>query len=234
MEIYVTAIGDAFRLLTSGDTTVYPVVLLSLRVSGTAVILASLIGIPAGYWLGMSRFGGRAAIILLINTGMGFPPVVIGLFVYMALSRSGPLGFLNMLFTPQGMIIAQVILALPLITGVSTAAISAVSRDLKLQLQALGASRFQLFIAVIKETRAGVMAAVIAGFGNIIAEVGAVSIVGGGIEGYTDVMTTAIMANVSRGDLSTAMAWAMVLIGIALTVNLGMTALQNTGMAYER
>ena len=132
------------------------------------------------------------------------------------------------------MVIAQVILALPLITGVTAAAVAAVARDLRLQLQALGASKFQLGIAVLKEARGGVMVSVIAGFGAIISEVGAVSIVGGGIEGYTDVMTTAIMANVSRGDLSQAMAWAMVLIGIALTVNIALTSLQNTSIAYER
>ncbi len=234
MEIYVNAIGNAFRLLTSGDTGVYPVVLLSLKVSGSAVLFASVVGIPIGYMLGMTRFAGRAAIILLINTAMGFPPVVIGLFVYMALSRSGPLGQLGWLFTPQGMVIAQVILALPLVVGVTTAAVSAVARDLRLQLQALGASRLQLGYAVLKEARGGVIVSVIAGFGAIISEVGAVSIVGGGIEGYTDVMTTAIMANVSRGDISTAMAWAMVLIGIAFTVNIALTTLQNTSTAYER
>ncbi len=234
MDIYLNAVGGAFRLLTSGDTGVYPVVLLSLKVSGSAVIIASLIGIPFGYMLGMTRFGGRAAIILLINTAMGFPPVVIGLFVYMALSRNGPLGFLDLLFTPQGMVIAQVILAVPLVVGVTTAAVAAVARDLRLQLRALGASRVQLGIAVLKEARGGVMVSIIAGFGAIISEVGAVSIVGGGIEGYTDVMTTAILANVNRGDLTTAMAWAMVLIGIALTVNIALTTLQNTGTAYER
>ncbi len=234
MQIYLDAIGNAFRLLTTGGANVYPVVVLSLMVSGSAVLIASMIGIPIGYLLGISRFAGRAVIILLINTAMGFPPVVIGLFVYMALSRSGPLGFLDLLFTPQGMVIAQVILALPLITGVSAAAVASVARDLRLQLQALGASKLQLGIAVLKEARGGVMVSVIAGFGAIISEVGAVSIVGGGIEGYTDVMTTAIMANVSRGDLYTAMAWAMVLIGIALTINIALTTLQNTSVAYER
>ena len=234
MQIYTEAFKNAFQLLASGDTNVYPVVFLSLMVSGSAVLIASVIGIPLGYLLGVSRFAGRGIIILLINTAMGFPPVVVGLFVYMALSRSGPLGFLDLLFTPQGMVIAQVILALPLITGVSAAAVASVARDLRLQLKALGASRSQLGVAVLKEARGGVMVSIIAGFGAIISEVGAVSIVGGGIEGYTDVMTTAIMANVSRGDLYTATAWAMVLIGIALSVNVALTSLQNTSTAYER
>jgi tungstate transport system permease protein len=152
----------------------------------------------------------------------------------MALSRSGPLGFLNLLFTPQGMIIAQVILATPLVAGVSAAAVANVSRDLRLQLRALGASGLQEGLAVLNEARAGVIVSVVAGFGAIISEVGAVSIVGGGIEGYTDVMTTAIMANVRRGEFPQAMAWAMVLMGIALLVNIALTTFQNRGVLYER
>jgi tungstate transport system permease protein len=182
----------------------------------------------------MSRFGGRGAIMILVNTAMGFPPVVVGLFVYMALSRSGPLGFLDLLFTPQGMIIAQVILAAPLVIGVSAAAVAAVPRDLRYQLRALGASRAQEGLAILKEVRGGIIVSIIAGFGAIISEVGAVSIVGGGIEGYTDVMTTAIMANVRRGEFSQATAWAMILIGIALMVNIVLTTVQNTGVSYER
>jgi tungstate transport system permease protein len=165
---------------------------------------------------------------------MGFPPVVIGLFVYMALSRSGPLGALDLLFTPQGMVIAQVILATPLVIGVTAAAIAAVPYDLRLQLRGVGASRLQEGLAVLKEARGGVMVSIIAGFGAIISEVGAVSIVGGGIEGYTDVMTTAIMANVRRGEFAQAMSWAMVLMGIALIVNAGLTTLQNSGRVYDR
>lgn len=234
MQIYITAFADAFQLLTSGNAGVWPVIFLSLAVSGSAVGIATIIGVPLGYFLGMSRFAGRGILILLVNTAMGFPPVVIGLFVYMALSRSGPLGGLNWLFTPQGMIIAQVILATPLITGVSAAAIAGVPRDLRLQLRALGASSAQEGMAVLMEARNGVLVSIVAGFGAIISEVGAVSIVGGGIEGYTDVMTTAIMANVRRGEFPQAMAWAMVLMGIALMVNVALTMMQSTGLVYER
>jgi tungstate transport system permease protein len=234
MEIYATAIRDAFQLLTSGDKTVWPVVVLSLQVSGSAILIATVIGLPIGYLLGMGRFGGRNAMMVLVNTAMGFPPVVIGLFVYMALSRSGPLGMLDLLFTPQGMVIAQVILATPLVAGVSAAAIASVPRDLRLQLRALGASRFQEGMAVLKESRRGVLASIVAGFGAIISEVGAVSIVGGGIEGYTDVMTTAIMASVRRGEFRPAMAWAMVLMGIALIVNVVLTTVQDFGARYDR
>jgi len=234
MQIYFTAVVDAFVLLTTANSIVWQVVWLSLVVSGSAIIIASIIGVPLGYMLGISRFAGRGIVILLVNTAMGFPPVVIGLFVYMALSRSGPLGGLQWLFTPQGMILAQVILATPLVTGVSAAAIASVPRDLRFQLRALGASALQEGLAVLKEARGGVLVSIVAGFGAIISEVGAVSIVGGGIEGYTDVMTTAIMANVRRGEFPQAMAWAMVLMGIALMVNVALTTVQNTGLIYER
>ncbi|MDO8964532.1 MAG: ABC transporter permease [Coriobacteriia bacterium] len=233
MVIYWTAIVDAFALLFGGSSDVWPVIRLSLAVSGTATLIATCIGIPVGYALGLSRFAGRNAIILLVNTAMGFPPVVIGLFTYMALSRTGPLGVLELLFTPQSMVIAQVILAAPLVAGVTTAAIASVPRDLRLQVRALGASRYQETFAVIKEARRGVMAAVIAGFGGIISEVGAVQIVGGNIEGSTRVMTTAILFNVRRGEFGLAMAWAMILIGIAMVANAALTTLQQTGTVHE-
>lgn len=234
MHVYWQAIIDAFSLLASGSGDVWPVIRLSLAVSGTATLIATAIGLPVGYALGMSRFGGRSAFILLVNTSMGFPPVVIGLFVYMALSRTGPLGELGLLFTPPAMVIAQVILAAPLVAGVTTAAIASVPRDLRLQLRALGASRLQESFAVLKEARRGVMAAVIAGFGGIISEVGAVSIVGGNIQGSTRVMTTAIVYNVGRGEFGMAMAWGMVLIGIALVANSLLTTIQQAGVGFER
>lgn len=234
MSVYGNAIADATALLLGGSPDVWSIILLSLAVSGSATLIATVIGIPAGYALGMSRFAGRGVVILLVNTAMGFPPVVIGLFTYMALSRTGPLGFLELLFTPQSMVIAQVILAAPLVAGVTTAAIASVPRELRLQVRALGASRLQESLAVVKEARRGVMAAVIAGFGGIISEVGAVQIVGGNIEGSTRVMTTAILFNVRRGEFGLAMAWAMILIGIALVVNAALTTLQQTGIGYER
>jgi tungstate transport system permease protein len=220
--------------VATGSSVVWQVIVLSLEVSGSAVLVATLIGVPVGYFLGMSRFAGRAALLLLVNTAMGFPPVVIGLFVYLTLTRDGPLGALNWLFKPEGMILAQVILAVPLVAGVTSAAIASVARDLRLQVRGLGASRLQEGYAVLKEARRGVLASIIAGFGAIVSEVGAVSIVGGGIEGYTDVMTTAIMAHVRRGEFPAAMAWALVLMGIALMVNAVLTTVQNIGVVYER
>jgi tungstate transport system permease protein len=232
--IYYVAVIEAWRLLTSGDALVMPVILMSLGVSGSAIGVAAVIGIPIGYLLGVSRFGGKAALMVLVNTAMGFPPVVVGLFVFLALTRWGPLGFLDMLFTPRAMVLAQVFLATPLVIGVTASAVASVARDLRLQLRALGASRIQEGLAIILEARRGVMASVIAGFGAIISEVGAVSIVGGGIEGKTEVMTTAIVSSVSRGDYGVAMAWAFILIGIALVINVGLTTAQNLGSAYDR
>ncbi len=234
MVIYIRSIIDAFALLFSGAGDIWPVIRLSIAVSGTATLIAAAIGLPIGYFLGMSRHAARGTLILLVNTAMGFPPVVIGLFVYMALSRTGPLGDLGWLFTPQAMVVAQVILATPIVAGVATAAIASVPRDLRLQVRALGASRFQESFAVFKEARRGVMAAVIAGFGSVISEVGAVSMVGGNIQGSTRVMTTAIVFWVGRGEFGLAMAWGMVLLGIALVATAALTMVQQRGTGYER
>ena len=234
MNVYLQAFIDAFNLFFSGAGDIWPVIRLSLAVSGTATLIAAVIGVPIGYFLGTSRFAVRGTLILLVNTAMGFPPVVVGLFVYMALSRTGPLGQLGWLFTPQAMVIAQVILATPIVAGVATAAIASVSGDLRLQVRALGASRLQESIAVLKEGRRGVMAAVIAGFGSVISEVGAVSIVGGNIQGSTRVMTTAIVFFVGRGEFGLAMAWGLVLLGIALVATAALTTVQQRGTTYER
>ena len=233
MSVYINAISDAFRLLASGSSDVWQIIRLSLQVSGIATVIATVIGIPIGYVLGTSRFAGRWALILLANTAMGFPPVVIGLFVYLTVSHSGPLGSLDLLFTPPAMVIAQIILAVPLVAGVTTAAVAGVPRDVRLQLRGLGASRLQEAAAILTESRNGVMAAVIAGFGGVISEVGAVQMVGGNIEHSTRVMTTAILFNVRQGEPQTAMAWALILIGIALVINAVFTVLQNTGVGYE-
>jgi tungstate transport system permease protein len=234
MQIYTDAIAGAWRLLVAGDPLVLGVILRSISVSGGAILAASVVGIPAGYLLGVSRFSTKGILLIFVNTAMGAPPVVVGLFVFLALMRYGPLGFLNILFTTQAMVIAQFFLAVPLITGVSAAAVNSVARDLRLQLRALGASRWQEGIAIILEARRGVMASVIAGFGAIISEVGAVSIVGGGVEGQTEVMTTAIVANINRGEYAHAMAWAFILIGIALMVNVVLTTVQGLGGSYDR
>ena len=189
---------QAISLILARDPALFEIVALSIQVSGTALLFATLIGIPLGAALGLSRFAGRRLLIALLYTGMGFPPVVIGLFVFLMLSRSGPLGQLNSplipaLFTPGAMVVAQSIISFPLVAGFTMAAVMGVDPKLRQQVRALGATQWQTTLAVLSEARVGVIVAVIAGFGAIISEVGAVMMVGGNIEGRTRVLTTAIV-----------------------------------------
>jgi tungstate transport system permease protein len=207
------------------------IIVLSLQVSGFALLISTLIGIPFGVMLGLNRFPGRRLMIALVYTGMGFPPVVIGLFVYLMLSRNGPLGSLNLplipaLFTPEAMVIAQTIIALPLVAGFTMSAVMGVDPHLRQQVKALGATRRQAAVAVLVEARVGVVAAVIGGFGGIISEVGAVTMVGGNIEGRTRVLTTAIVLSTRQGDFNLAIALGLILLGITFVINLAMMRMQ--------
>lgn len=207
------------------------IILLSLQVSGVALLISSLIGIPIGAALGLNRFPGRKLLIALMYTGMGFPPVVIGLFVYLMLSRSGPLGSLHSalvpaLFTPEAMVAAQVIIAFPLVAGFTMAAVMGVDPQLRQQVTALGATKRQSALTVLLEARVGVVVAIIAGFGGIISEVGAVMMVGGNIEGRTRVLTTAIVLSTRQGDFNLAIALGLVLLGITFVINAAMMRLQ--------
>lgn len=245
MEVLWNAIVEAGRMLFSGDFTVYEIVLLSLRVSGLSLLIAMVIGIPLGYLIGSRRFLGRRLVMVIVNTGMGLPPVVVGLLVYMFLSRSGPIAELwlgisgaasapRWLFTVPAMIVAQVVISTPLVTGVTAAAVGSVPQELRLQARSLGASAWHEAALTIKEARRGVMAAVVAGFGGIISEVGAVMIVGGNIEHSTRVMTTAIVLEARKGNFGLALALGFILIGISFAINNGLTALQHSGGRYER
>lgn len=206
------------------DNQLLEIVLLSLRVSGIALTMSSVIGVPVGALLGLAHFRGRRLSVALVYTGMAFPPVVIGLFVYLLLSRSGVLGSLGLpwlprLFTPEAMILAQVIIALPLVAGFTMTAVQGVDPALRLQVQALGASRWQTTWAILEEARVGVIAAVVAGFGSIISEVGAVMLVGGNIEGRTRVLTTAIVLETNKGNFGLALALGVILLGVAFATN---------------
>jgi tungstate transport system permease protein len=208
---------------------------LSLRVSGTALLFSSFVGIPLGVFLGMNRFAGRRLVIALLYTGMGFPPVVVGLFVYMMLSRSGPVGRLALpvipeLFTPGAMILAQTIISFPLIAGFTMAAVMGVDANLRQQVTALGATRWQTAVAVLSEARVGVVVSVIAGFGAIVSEVGAVMMVGGNIEGRTRVLTTAIVLETSKGNFDLAMALGVVLLALAFATNAVVLRLQGRAL----
>lgn len=243
MEIFWKAITEGGQLLATGDPYVYEIIALSLRVSGVSLLLAMLIGIPAGYLIGVRRFAGRGLVNSIVNTGMGLPPVVVGLIVYMLVSRSGPMaeawtswfgGIMpRILYTVPAMVIAQVIISLPIVTGVTLAAVGSVPIELRLQARSLGASRWHEAALTIREARRGVMAAVAAGFGGIISEVGAVSMVGGNIEGSTRVMTTAIVLETNKGNFGKALAMGLILIGIAFVIMNGMTWLQQSGGRYE-
>ncbi len=218
------------------DPALTQIVILSLRVSGTALLFSTLMGIPLGAMLGLSRFRGRRLLIALMYTGMGFPPVVIGLFVYLALSRNGPLGQLNWpfipaLFTPGAMVLAQSVISFPLVAGFTMAAVMGVSPQLRQQVQALGATRWQTALTVLLEARVGVLVSVVAGFGSIISEVGAVMMVGGNIEGRTRVLTTAIVLETRKGNFDLAVALGMVLLGLAFVSNLAMLRMQ--GRAFD-
>lgn len=233
MELFLDTAREALRLLLSGDPYLWDVVLLSLRVSGSGVLLGLLLGLPIGVLVALARFPGRQLAVALIHTGFALPPVVVGLFVYMLLSRSGPAGGLELLFTPAAMVFAQALLAAPYVAGITLAAVQAVPPDVRLQAAALGAGRLRALWMHLREARLGIGAAVVAGFGAVISEVGAVMLVGGNIHGETRVMTTAIVLETRRGNFATAMAMGLLLLTIAFIVNLLLTRAQQ-GRAPER
>jgi len=218
--------GEAFRLIATGNAELFEIIALSLRVSGVALVISVVIGVPLGTLLGLVRVPGRGAITVGLYTGMGLPPVVVGLFVYLMLSRSGPFGSLGWLFTPKAMIVAQSIIALPLVAGLTLTAVQAVDPVLRVQVRSLGATALQEAWAVIIEARIGVVAAIVAAFGGIISEVGAVMLVGGNIEGKTRVLTTAIVLNTRVGEFALAIALGVILLSLAFIANIALLKLQ--------
>ncbi len=226
MEEIVAGLQQAVRLLLSLDPQLLGIASLSLQVSGLALLISTILGIPLGAWLGLGRFLGRRLAVAFVYTGMGFPPVVVGLFVYLLLSRSGPLGGLGWLFTPTAMVLAQVIISLPLVAGFTMAAVMGVDPELRPQLISLGATQRQATWALLREARLGVLVAIIAGFGSIISEVGAVMMLGGNIERYTRVLTTAIVLETQKGNFDLAIALGFILLSIAFLINLFMLRLQ--------
>jgi tungstate transport system permease protein len=213
------ALWSALRLLASGDPTLAGIVLLSLAISLSAVALATLLGLPLGAALAVGRFPGRRALVVLLNALMGLPPVVVGLFVYLLLSRAGPLGELGLLFTPPAMVVAQTILILPIIAALCRQAVEDAWSEYEEQLRSLGASRLSAALTLVWDIRFSLVTAVLAGLGRASAEVGAVMIVGGNIDGVTRVMTTTIALETSKGDLPLALALGLLLIGLVITLN---------------
>jgi tungstate transport system permease protein len=218
--------------LVGGDPELWGIVLLSLRVSGLALVISTVVGLPLGVLLGLRRFLGRRLVLTFLYTGMGLPPVVVGLFVYLLLSHSGPLGMLEWLFTPSAMVVAQTIIAFPLVVVLTMAAVLAVEPALRQQVQALGATDAQAAWAVVRQARTGIVVGIVAAFGSVISEVGAVMLVGGNIAGSTRVLTTAIVLETRRGDFALALALGLVLLTIAFLINAFVLVLQ--GRSVER
>lgn len=226
MELILEGIKKAFWLIFTLDEEVLKILLLSLQVSGTATLLSLFFGISIGIIVALSRFPGRRIVVALINTGMGLPPVVVGLFVTIFLWRNGPLGFLGILYTPTAMIIAQAVIATPIVMGITLAAIQHLPEKLRLQILALGATPLQMVWIMIKEAKLPLLAGVMAGFGGVISEVGASMMVGGNIKGYTRVLTTATVMETSRGNFDIAIALGVILLALTYSVNLVLTQIQ--------
>ena len=226
MELIGQGILQAVRLLLAGDAEVWSVTWLSLRISATATLLALALGIPLGTALALSRFPGRGFVISLVNTGMGLPPVVVGLFVTIVLWRNGALGFLELLYTPTAMILAQFVIAAPIVIGLTLAAIQQIPEKFRLQLLGLGASHAQMVWTLLKEARLPMLAAVMAGFGAVISEVGASLMVGGNIKNSTRVLTTATVLETGKGNFDVAIALSLILLALMFLVNWALTWIQ--------
>ncbi len=226
MDIIIEGIKQAFILLFTLDPEVIGITWLSLKVSGIATFISLLIGVSVGTLVALTQFPGRRIVVSLINTGMGLPPVVVGLFVTIFLWRNGPLGFLEILYTPTAIIIAQAVIATPIVMGISLAAIQQLPANLRLQILALGATRLQMVWILVKEARLPLLAAIMAGFGGVISEVGASIMVGGNIKGYTRVLTTATVMETSKGNFDIAMALSIILLLLAFFINAVLTHVQ--------
>lgn len=226
MELIWDGLREAARLLAQGDAEVIEITLRTLAVSASATALALILGVPLGALLALRRFPGRGLIVAAVNTGLGMPPVVVGLVIVLILWRSGPLGQLNLIYTPYAMVAAQFLLALPLVIGFSLTSIQSLPAKLLDQMRALGANRAQMLWLMMRETRLGILAAVMAGFGAAISEVGASMQVGGNLAGDTRVLTTATVLETSRGNFELAIALSLILVVMAYLVNLVLTGVQ--------
>lgn len=226
MELILEGIYKAAALLVTLDAEVLNITLLSLKVSGTATLISLVLGLSTGTLLALGEFPGKRLLVSIVNTGMGLPPVVVGLFVTIFLWRNGPLGFLDMMYTPTAMIIAQAIIATPIVTGITLASIQNLPANLKLQILALGATRLQMVLILIREARLPLLAGVMAGFGGVISEVGASIMVGGNIKGYSRVLTTATVMETGRGNFDVAIALSIILLLLCFVINYLLTRIQ--------
>ena len=229
MDLLWAGLREALRLLVTGDREVFAILLLSLQVSGLATLVSLAVGIPAGAALALLRFPGRTLVVSAVNAGMGLPPVVVGLFVTLLLWRSGPLGTWEILYTPAAIVLAQAVIAAPIVMGITLAAVQNVPEKFRLQLLGLGASRLQMVRVVLREARLPMLAAVMAGFGGIISEIGASMMVGGNIKGQTRTLTTAMVLETGKGNFEIAIALSLLLLLLVFGVNWALTTIQQRG-----
>jgi tungstate transport system permease protein len=226
MDLIIDGFLKACQLLFSLDREVLGITLLSLQVSGTATLISLGLGISCGTAVALTEFRGRNLVVSLINAGMALPPVVVGLFVTVFFWRNGPFGFMELLYTPTAMIVAQAIIATPIVTGITLAAMQSLPKKLRLQILALGATRMQMLWILMREARLPLLAAVMAGFGGVISEVGASIMVGGNIKGYSRVLTTATVMETGRGNFDMAIALSIILLLFVFLINLVLTLIQ--------
>ena len=234
MDLLIEGFQRAFSLILHLDAELLGIIALSLKISFLALFIGSVLGIPLGAVMGLRRFPGRGALISLMNTFMGLPPVVVGLFLYLLLSRSGPLGFMGLLYTPWAMVTAQTILAFPIVTALSHSAIVNVDPIIRRASMTLGASPIQVTCTIVNEARYGILSGVIAALGRVMAEVGAIIIVGGNIAGLTRVMTTAIALETDKGNFELALALGVILLALSLLVNVLLHTIQRKGVSHTQ
>jgi tungstate transport system permease protein len=226
MELIIDGFQKAIEMIVSGDSEIFDITMLTLKVCFTAIFISSLIGLPLGMFLGLANFRGRKVILVFINIGMGLPPVVAGLWITMLLWRSGPFGHLQLLYSPTAIVMAQVLVSLPIVTGLTSSAFQQIDKKLLVQIKALGATKIQTVLLLLKQTKIALVSAIMAGFGRVIAEVGAAMMVGGNIQGDTRILTTSIVMEVSKGNFDVALAISFVLLSVALLITATLTLLQ--------
>jgi tungstate transport system permease protein len=226
MELLIDGLKKAIEMIFSGNQEIYSITWLTLRVSFISMLISTLIGLPLGMFLGLTRFKGRRLLLVFINIGMGLPPVVAGLWITLLLWRSGPLGQLTLLYTPTAIVLAQILVSLPIVTGLTSSAFQQINDKMLLQIKALGATNFQTLLILLRQTKIAIVAAIMAGFGRVIAEVGAAMMVGGNIQGDTRILTTSIVMEVSKGNFDIALALSFILLSVALMITAALTFLQ--------